>query len=44
MDIQGDELESSLTTKQKQFCNEYIIDMNATQAAIRPGYSERLKI
>ncbi len=30
----------SLTDKQKVFCKEYIIDFNATQAAIRAGYSE----
>ena len=29
-----------LTPKQKRFCEEYLIDMNATQAAIRAGYSE----
>ena len=28
-----------LTAKQKRFCDEYIIDLNATQAAIRAGYS-----
>lgn len=28
-----------LTPKQKMFCNEYLIDLNATQAAIRAGYS-----
>lgn len=28
-----------LTEKQKQFCQEFIIDFNATQAAIRAGYS-----
>lgn len=32
---------SSLTPKQKRFCEEYLIDMNATQAAIRAGYSEK---
>ena len=31
----------SLTKKQKLFCDEYLIDLNATQAAIRAGYSER---
>lgn len=31
----------SLTPKQEQFCQEYIIDLNATQAATRAGYSER---
>ena len=29
-----------LTEKQKRFCEEYMIDMNATQSAIRSGYSE----
>jgi len=28
-----------MTDKQKRFCNEYLIDCNATQAAIRAGYS-----
>ena len=28
-----------LTDKQKRFCEEYIIDLNATQACIRAGYS-----
>ena len=30
---------SKLTEKQKRFCEEYLIDLNATQAAIRAGYS-----
>ena len=30
-----------LTEKQKRFCDEYLIDLNATQAAIRAGYSEK---
>ena len=30
----------SLTDKQRRFCNEYIIDFNGTQAAIRAGYSK----
>lgn len=30
-----------LTDKQKIFCREYIVDLNATQAAIRAGYSEK---
>ena len=30
-----------LTSKQQLFLNEYLVDMNATQAAIRAGYSER---
>lgn len=32
---------SVLTPKQKQFIVEYLIDLNATQAAIRAGYSRR---
>jgi len=32
---------SSLTPKQQRFCEEYLIDLNATQAAIRAGYSEK---
>jgi hypothetical protein len=28
-----------LTTKQQRFCDEYLIDMNATAAALRAGYS-----
>lgn len=28
-----------MTGKQKRFCEEYLIDLNATQAAIRAGYS-----
>lgn len=30
-----------LTDKEERFCQEYLIDLNATQAAIRAGYSER---
>ena len=33
--------ERELTQKQKRFCDEYLIDLNATQAAIRAGYSEK---
>lgn len=33
--------ESKLTAKQQRFCDEYLIDLNATQAAIRAGYSEK---
>jgi phage terminase small subunit len=29
-----------VTTKENAFCQEYIIDFNGTQAAIRAGYSE----
>lgn len=31
----------ALTPKQEAFCLEYIKDLNATQAAIRAGYSEK---
>lgn len=31
----------NLTDKQNKFCREYIIDLNATQAAIRAGYSKK---
>lgn len=31
----------ALTPKQKRFCEEYLIDLNATQAAIRAGYSPK---
>lgn len=30
-----------MNKKQKLFCDEYLIDVNATQAAIRAGYSEK---
>lgn len=30
-----------LTDKQRRFINEYLIDLNATQAAIRAGYSRK---
>lgn len=30
-----------MTEKQKRFCDEYLIDLNATQAAIRSGYSAK---
>lgn len=30
---------AKLTSKQKRFIEEYLIDLNATQAAIRAGYS-----
>lgn len=32
---------SNLNDKQKRFCEEYLIDLNATQAAIRSGYSTK---
>ncbi len=31
----------SLTDKQRRFCEEYLIDLNGTQAAIRAGYSQK---
>lgn len=34
----GDKV-AKLTAKQRRFCDEYLIDLNATQAAIRAGYS-----
>jgi phage terminase small subunit len=30
-----------MNPKQQRFCEEYIVDLNATQAAIRAGYSAR---
>ena len=33
--------EKKLTAQQQRFCDEYLIDLNATQAAIRAGYSEK---
>ncbi|NDO45454.1 terminase small subunit [Clostridium sp. MD294] len=30
-----------MTAKQKRFCEEYLVDCNATQAAIRTGYSKK---
>lgn len=32
---------SRLNAKQQRFVDEYLIDLNATQAAIRAGYSEK---
>lgn len=32
---------AGLTDKQQRFVDEYLIDLNATQAAIRAGYSEK---
>jgi phage terminase small subunit len=36
--VEGQEF--NLTYKQEAFVNEYLVDLNATQAAIRAGYSE----
>lgn len=33
--------QEKMTPKQKAFCEEYLIDMNATKAAIRAGYSKK---
>jgi phage terminase small subunit len=30
-----------MNARQKKFCDEYLIDCNATQAAIRAGYSQK---
>lgn len=30
-----------MNKRQRQFCEEYLIDLNATQAAIRAGYKEK---
>lgn len=30
-----------MNSQQKQFCDEYLIDLNGTQAAIRAGYSAK---
>ena len=32
---------AKMTPKQKMFCDEYLIDLNATQAAIRAGYTAK---
>ena len=32
---------NKLTAKQEMFVQEYLVDLNATQAAIRAGYSEK---
>lgn len=32
---------NKLNPKQKTFCDEYLVDLNATQAAIRAGYSKK---
>lgn len=36
----AEEWENELTPKQRAFVREYLIDLNATQAAIRAGYAE----
>ena len=32
---------SKLTEKQKRFCEEYLIDLNATQSYLRAGYKAK---
>ncbi len=32
--------QSKLTAKQERFVEEYLVELNATRAAIRAGYSE----
>ena len=32
---------AKLNERQRRYCEEYLIDLNATQAAIRAGYSEK---
>jgi phage terminase small subunit len=41
--LKGGEIvaDKKLTAKQQRFCDEYLIDLNATQAAIRAGYSKK---
>jgi phage terminase small subunit len=34
-------MSKKLTSKQEVFCQEYLVDLNATQSAIRAGYSIR---
>lgn len=34
-------LKDKMTERQKRFCDEYLIDLNAEQAAIRAGYSKK---
>jgi phage terminase small subunit len=33
-------METELTDKQRRFAEEYLIDLNSTQAAFRAGYSD----
>jgi len=41
MTQKGKAVERPLTPLQQRFVDEYLIDLNATQAAIRAGYSEK---
>jgi phage terminase small subunit len=38
---QKEDAGASLTSKQRRFVEEYLVDLNATQAAIRAGYSRK---
>ena len=37
----GEAVKKKLTDKQERFCQEYMIDLNASRAAIKAGYSEK---
>ncbi len=37
----GTMAKNKLTAKQQRFCEEYVVDCNATQAALRAGYSAK---
>lgn len=38
---QREQVKGPLSPKQEQFCREYLVDLNATQAAMRSGYSPK---
>jgi phage terminase small subunit len=39
--MESDTMDKRLTDKQRAFCEQYLIDLNATQAAIRAGYAKK---
>lgn len=39
--LKSGEIVAKLTAKQQRFVDEYLIDLNATQAAIRAGYAKK---
>lgn len=41
VDVESNAFKRPLTPKQEMFVREYLIDLNATQAAIRAGYSAK---
>jgi phage terminase small subunit len=41
VDVESNAIKRPLTPKQDMFVREYLIDLNATQAAIRAGYSAK---